>query len=256
MSITMDRSDRMKGRALLSVHDVTPSSLAVLAGFLPFLRDAGIQALNLAIVPRFHGGEAWTDDVALRQALAAGGPALRTEIIQHGYYHSRVGGNERLAGPARVLSGLQSAGEDEFYRLSLREAEERVRSGRGVIEAAFGHPPSVFLPPAWAGGRSLRGLLKNVGFSVTEDHFWVYDLRTGRRTFSPVIAFATRGRLRERLSMGWARFVPGRLAAGTLLRFALHPSDFGSPAVRDLAFRILGRLSRAREWVLYGDTGP
>jgi predicted deacetylase len=253
MSITMDLSDRVRGRALLSVHDVTPSNLAFLAGLLPLLRDVGVTAMNLAVVPRFHDGEAWADDVALRQAVAAGGPAARTEIMQHGCYHARIGGNERLTGLARVRSGLQSAGEDEFYRLDPHEAEDRIRYGRAVIETVFGRPPSVFVPPAWAGALSLRGLLKGLGFSATEDHLWIHDLETGRKILSPAIAFATRSKWRERLSRTWARLVPGRLAAGAILRFAFHPSDLRSPAVRDLALGVLDGLSLTREWMLYED---
>ncbi|HDT14410.1 MAG TPA: DUF2334 domain-containing protein [Candidatus Aminicenantes bacterium] len=253
MSTTMDRSVRALGRALLAVHDVAPSSLAALSELLPELRTAGVSAVNLAVVPRFHGAEEWTGDGDLRRALAAAGPGLRTEIMQHGYTHVRSGGNERLTGGPGLLSRLQSSGEDEFYRLPPIEAEERIRSGRRVLETAFGRRPRVFVPPAWAGGPAFRCLLRRLGYAATEDHFRIYDLAARRKIFAPVIAFATRSPRRERLSMLWARLVRAVAKPGHCLRFVFHPADLGSPRVRPLALDLLAEVAPSREWALYSD---
>jgi hypothetical protein len=106
MSITMNHSTGRKGRALLSVHDVTPGRLSLLADILGDLADRGVSAVNLAIVPRFHGEDAWSDDAAFRKAVAA--PGVRTEVMLHGYFHLRTGENERLPWPFRFRSRLQS----------------------------------------------------------------------------------------------------------------------------------------------------
>lgn len=249
----MDRSDKGLGRALLSVHDVTPSSLGLLTGWLPILREAGVPAVNIAVVPLFRGADTWGDGKALGQALAAAGPSLRTEVLQHGFFHARQGENAELGRLRGLLSRLQSAGEDEFFGLGADASEERVRSGCDIIAAALGRRPRAFIPPAWAGSSALRSVLRKSGFTATEDHLWIYDLGTGRRLLSPVIAFATRDLRRERLSTVWARLVSGNIGPRTILRFAVHPSDLRSPRIRDFLLTILARIAPTCEWRLYED---
>lgn len=249
----MRDSARAAGRALLAVHDVTPANLGFLARLLPVLRDAGVAAVNVAVVPSPLAGGDWGDGSALRQALAAAGPALRTEVLQHGLRHARVGANERLGPARRLMSRLQSAGEDEFFGLDAAEAAARIETGRDIVAAASGRPPRVFIPPAWAGAAALRGPLAGLGFDATEDHFWIHDLAAGRRLFSPVVAFATRSPRRERLSVAWSRTVRSGTPAGAVLRFAVHPADGDSTRVRDVSSALLARISAAREWALYGD---
>ena len=247
----MNHSTGRKGRALLSVHDVTPGCLSLLTDILGDLADRGISAVNLAIVPRFHGEDSWSDAAAFRKAVAA--PGVRTEVMLHGYFHARTGENERLPWPLRFRSRLQSDREDEFFCLGAREAEERIRSGARILEAVLGRRPRAFVPPAWSGNKALRGILRRLGFFATEDHFWIYDLENGRRIPSPVIAFSTRSPRRERLSTLWARLVRRVPLPGTVLRFAVHPSDYSSPAVRALALKLVAEISANYDWRLSGE---
>lgn len=253
----MNHSTGSKGRALLSIHDVTPGCLSILADILGDLAGRDVSAVNLAVVPRFHGEEAWSDDAAFRRTIAGAAPGIRTEVVLHGYFHARVGENEWLPWPRRFRSRLQSDREDEFYCLGPREAEGRIRSGAGILEAVFGRSPRVFVPPAWSGARALRGILRGLGFFATEDHFWIYDLKNGRRVPSPVIAFSTRSPRRERLSTLWARLVKRVPVPGTVLRFAFHPADYRSPATRDFALGLVAELARTYDWCLSGEIpGP
>jgi predicted deacetylase len=252
MSITSTRSAETERPALLSVHDVAPENLGFLADLLRDLADRHVPAVNVAVVPSFHGASMWTAD-AIGRALADVPAGMRTEILLHGCFHARVGGNARLAGWRLLRSRLQSAGEDEFFCLDPHEAEDRIRQGRRIIETAFGAAPGVFLPPAWTGGRALRDVLGRLGFSATEDHFWLYDLRRRRRLASPVIAFATRSAWRARISTLWARAIIRTAASGAILRFAFHPADYSSPAIRSFALGLVEELSRTREWGLYNE---
>lgn len=235
-------------RALCSVHDVRPGCLSLVSDILADLEDRGVTAVGLAVVPRFHGGEDWEGAAAFRDDLAA--RAVRTEVMLHGFFHARVGGNENLPWPRRALSGLLSAGEDEFFGLGRREAEERLLAGAEILERAFGGRPRAFVPPAWAGGRNLRTVLRRLGFRVTEDHLWLYDIERRRKVLSPVVAFATRTPRRERLSLAWARTVRRAGFPGRILRFVLHPSDYSSPATREFALGLAAGLSENYDWIL------
>ncbi|GEM_PF-6364366 len=252
MSISADRSPQPGCRALLSVHDVAPDSLAFLADLLRDLSALRVPAVNLAIVPFFHGRGTWTSQ-EVRRVASAVPPGIRTEVLLHGCYHRRVGANARLPAWRRLLSSIQSAGEDEFFGLPERDTAERVRGGRDAVAAAFGRVPAAFVPPAWSGGPPLRAALKGLGFSLAEDHLWLYEVQRDRRLFAPVIAFATRSPWREWLSARWARAVMRAPARGRLLRFAFHPADYRSPSVRACALGLVEALGRTHEWTLYSE---
>jgi predicted deacetylase len=253
MSIIMKSSDGRKGRALLSVHDITPRWAGEVLDILADLKERSIPAVNLAVVPLHHRRDSWPGAPDFREAIRELGRDLRTEILLHGCYHLRVGGNETLPWTKRLRSRLQSAGEDEFFGLDPGEAAARLDLGRRVLGATFGVRAEGFIPPGWGFSRGLAGVCREHGLAYTEDQLFIHDLRAGKRLFSPVIAFATRSALRESLAGAWSRTVPRLSGGGRVLRLALHPADYRSAKTRERALRTLDRLSREREWRLYRD---
>jgi predicted deacetylase len=182
---------------------------------------------------------------------------MRTEILLHGCFHARVGSNQRLPWLRRLRSRRQSAGEDEFFSLDGSAAEDRVRLGAGILDAAFGQAVRTFVPPAWAGDAQLRDILRRRGFVATEDHLWLYDLRAQRRMFSPAVAFATRTPWRSRLSIAWARLITALPAGDRIVRLAVHPPDWQSPVIRARVLDTVAAMAGTHRWMLYGEIfGP
>ena len=252
----MKGSCRPEDQTLLTVHDVAPPLAREVLDILTDIRERSIPAVNLAVVPLFHGRYDWRDARDFLKAIQTTATDIRTEILLHGYFHLRVGGNAALPWGKRLRSRLQSAAEDEFYGLDPAEAAARLDLGQGVLRTAFGAPAEGFIPPAWGSSRGLDRICLQRGLFYTEDQIFVRDLRTGRRFFSPVVAFATRSAWREGLAGAWSRAFL-RLSGGErILRLALHPADYRSAKTRRLAQRTLDRLSRERQWRLYRDVLP
>lgn len=125
----MKKSKRIKGKALLLVHDVAPPHAREIMAILSDLRELRIPALNLAVISCFHHRYPWPDESPLREAIQSLSAQCRLEIMLHGYYHHRIGSNEFLPWRSRLRSRLQSAAEDEFFKLDSAAAAARIESG-------------------------------------------------------------------------------------------------------------------------------
>ena len=245
-----------RGKALLSVHDISPGRLPAVRGILADLKSLGVTAVNLALVPVFHQAESWRRSEELVAMLETVQTHFRTEILLHGYYHQRIGSNETLPWRSRLRSRLQSADEDEFYGLSVIEIEDRIQKGLNVLAEVFKSKPEGFIPPSWALTREMLTTLRGQGFAYTEDHFHIFDLRTGRKISSPVIAFSSRSAIHRNLSLLWSWWASKRADRKRILRVVLHPEDCQSPKIWATALGLIKKTGAERDWCLYRDTFP
>jgi predicted deacetylase len=249
----MKSSEPDKPRAVLCLHDVAPGQAAAVRKILDDLQAVPVPAVSLALVPAFHQTGSWERNPEGVEMIRSARAEFRAEILLHGYYHQRVGTNKDLPSRNRFRSKLQSADEDEFYGLDLREAEGRIGKGLSVLAAVFQSRPAGFIPPSWVLGKDLTGVLRGLGFSYTEDHFHIIDIRSGHRIRSPLMAFATRSALRRGLSLIWSWGVFQLAARKRILRVALHPADYQSPGIRSFALEMIKKVNAEYEWCLYRD---
>ncbi len=252
----MKNSKKKKGRALLCIHDVTPFFDKEIFGILSDLKRLNLGKINLAVVPFYHEGSSLNDHAAFCQSLMNATEGFQVEILLHGLYHARKGSNQRLSFTNRLRSRLQSAEEDEFFKLVPDEAEKRIQQGFSILEKAFLNKPTGFIPPAWVFEQHVLETIQRLEIPYTENHSFIFLARNDKRVFSPVISFATRSKTREILSLGWAylmRKFPSRRAS---MRFVIHPKDYRSRAVKRAIIKTLKKLDEKYEWALYQDLFP
>lgn len=225
-------------RALLSIHDVMPSSRVAVSAMLaqlfisvPLLRP---QHITLLVIP----GQNWPDDDLdwLRRLSANGHPlaghgwchqAVRRRSLFH-HLHSAVlsrDAAEHLSRPEHELVALVLRCHTWFRQLGLPVGP-------------------LYVPPAWAAGSIGGQALSALPFSLIETLSGVRDSRHGEQHVLPLAGYeadnAWRARLltiSNRMNWQWARH------SGRVVRVGLHPFDL-QYRLADQIIRDLNRVTQ------------
>lgn len=228
-------SPHSRGQALVSLHDVTPAHEARVFAAIDHLRGLGVDALSLLVVPDFHHRAHLAHAPAFcRRLLSVLGP--RDEILLHGFWHLADGkprhGNGKLHVAGRQLvAKVATAGEGEFQALGYAEARDRLVDGLEVLADTLDVRPDGFVAPAWLQEEAVRRACRDVGLSYCEDHLFVHDLRQGRRVLAPALSMASRSWWRRLGSVAAAQLGGRLLPLQPVVRLAVHPNDYGHPAL-------------------------
>lgn len=208
----------MKPKALLSIHDVMPETLAAVHRCLELLRRHGVERSALLVVP----GAGWSPpDLRALRALADAGH----ELLAHGWHHRTQ--------PSGLYHRLHAAcfSRDVAEHLALDTAgiSALMARSRGWFEAQGLPVPAGYVPPAWALGRLRGTALAGQPFAVVETLRGVY-LRGAEEDFRftplPLVGFEADTALRAALLGRWNRLQLRRCRRlGLPLRIALHPGD-------------------------------
>lgn len=205
----------MTMRALVSIHDVMPETLERVGRLLALMPEPVFCGVVLLVVP----GRDWQPSAVAqlmrwqRQGLelAGHGWSHRAESIRGWYHrcHSRWVSRhaaEHLSQPRDALC-------------ELLERNYRWFSHQGL------HPPSLYVPPAWALGALRREDLAACPFSYIETARGLWHLPSGRRRALPLIGFEADTPARAALLRAWNR--ANGLWAGSArpLRLSIHPYD-------------------------------
>jgi predicted deacetylase len=214
-----------------SLHDVSPTWERECEMALDMTHAHGVRPA-LLVVPNFHGEAPLLEFPAFCARLRA----LQTEgheVYLHGYFHearswaekarqtSDTGARARLGHvyAQRIVSG----GEAEFSDVSRSEARERLINGEQTLRSA-GLRIDGFVAPAWSMPSWMHELLRDRGYTFTEDHTRVYNPSTSRSRASVVLNYASRTPARLFSSVAWCRIArPARRILPT--RIAIHPAD-------------------------------
>lgn len=215
---------------VVSVHDVAPSTAAQSRRWLADLDERGIPATLLLIPGPYQGGPRLADEPALvsciTKAIGRG-----HEAALHGYLHEGV-----AAGPhwRRCVDRLLVRGAGEFWSLTRRQAEDRLRAGlEALADADIG--VTGFTPPGWLASPGTRQALAALGFGYWTSHLGVHSLPGGPVRRMPALSHRPDGwgeRAGARLMISAARALA---RSGTPFRIALHPADLGRPGLRHAA---------------------
>jgi len=201
--------------AVVSIHDVMPSTLADVLTTIGFLETRTIAPIFLLVVP----GKTWNaEQVGKLKHLQQKGCLL----AGHGWAHHA----ERIVGFRHTLHAcLFSRNVAEHLALDRHGIVALIRHCYGWFGEMGLDPPALYVPPAWAMGSISRTQLRTLPFRYFEYLSGVYDGKADRFYRLPLVGYEA-----DRL---W-RVAPLRLWNGVnlalarhtgLLRIAIHPHD-------------------------------
>ncbi|HMB55246.1 MAG TPA: polysaccharide deacetylase family protein [Thermoanaerobaculia bacterium] len=233
---------------VVSLHDVHLDSWRDYAPFVDELAERGVGRTSLLVVPHWRDRPMADDPEMidwLRRLADAG-----HEIVLHGWRHRadpvRGGFLPRLVG------GVYTAGEGEFYQLGYPEARRRLEAGRDELVAA-GLPPAGFVAPAWLLSGLARRAVSDLGFPYTTYLHRFELLPEGPRHYAPSLVFSLRSAWRKRVSLTWIPLWAKLNARAALLRVAVHPIDLGDEAGRAAMLRLSAAAAARRRVRTYAE---
>lgn len=223
-------------QALVSLHDVTPAHGDTIFRAIDYLRQRGVAALTLLVVPNYHHRADLRDHTEFCQRLRRElGP--RDEIVLHGLYHLADTAPETAGG--KLAAATLTAGEGEFQALGFDEAKARITKGLKILNRHFGERPQGFVAPAWLQNDDAVRAAAACGLRWCEDHAFLYDLATGAHILAPALSYASRDPMRRLGSRTAARASARLLPKLRTVRLAVHPGDFGYPELLRSLDRVL-----------------
>lgn len=239
-------------RLIVSIHDVSPTfavPIAMLAERIEAI--LGGPRFAMLVVPDHWGAARLDRDPGFGRRLREWADA-GVEMFLHGWFHRDASAHQRTA---RALKAkYMTAGEGEFLGLDADEAENRMRAGRDMVEQAIGRPVAGFIAPAWLYGPGAHTALKACDFALAEDHFRVWQPRTGAIVArGPVVTWASRSPARTASSLAVAavaRTMPDWMPA---MRVAVHPGDVTKDSLLTSIDRTLRTLAERRTVSRYAD---
>lgn len=225
---------------LVSIHDVSPRTLAACQRLRDALGAVGVARATLLVIPEHHGGTAVWEDAATRRWLRARA-AAGDELAQHGHVHLA------RRHPARVLDRARAAlltrGEGECVSQRVDERFAMLGPVRRRLEEAVGTTLAGFVAPAWLAPADLDDALAAVGFRWHERRSALCELRTRARIRAPVVSFAGGSPSRVALSRLYAQLTARRTERAGVRRLAIHPCDIAT-SVRLEAVELATRFVR------------
>jgi predicted deacetylase len=235
--------------ALISLHDVSPLTLADCRAALQMFRELGLAPSDLTcfVIPFHESRRAIDQDaetLAFLRELADGGATL----VMHGLTHRMIGRAWTPSGWFRAH--VFARGQGEFFRCDAADAERRLDQGREIFRrAGLESALRGFIPPAWLLSRAAREVVDRAGFEFYE----LFDgiVYRGRRLVPRVIGWGSLSEIEARATAIYAAVQSFLPPADT--RLAVHPADMARPSQRRAVRRVLARVLRRLRPVSYRD---
>ena len=233
---------------VVSLHDVSPLTQTLCESILAQFQELGIRQTSLLVIPNHHRQAPITQDSSFRSWLARKVDADHEPVL-HGYFHQR----ERQ-GRDSLFSGLTTeiytAGEGEFFDLSMVEASDRLQ--RGLDDLAF-LPRKVvgFVAPAWLLSAEAEIAVRKLDFRYTTRLGCVQIFGRSDEVRSRSLVWSTRANWRAVMSLAWNRGLAIATAEAPLIRIAIHPPDLLHAAVWRQIRQLVAGIRQGRECVSY-----
>jgi predicted deacetylase len=201
--------------ALISIHDVMPSTLPDVFSTIAFLESRRIAPMVLLVVP----GKAWNaEQIGELKKLQQKGYLLGG----HGWAH-RV---ERIKGVHHTLHAcLFSRNVAEHLALDRHGIAVLIRHCYDWFGEMGLDPPALYVPPAWAMGSIFRSQLRTLPFRYFEYFSGVYDGKSERFCRLPLVGYEADRPWRVAPLLLWNEINLALARHTGLLRIAIHPHD-------------------------------
>lgn len=202
-------------KALFSIHDVMPETLAAVAETLDHCETSGIRPLTLLVVP----GREW-DPAGL--ATLRNWAGRGHELAAHGWVHRtrprRLYHRIHAFLVSRTVAEHLACEPDEVCGLMQRSGDWFARNGLPA--------PVFYVPPAWALGRLSPAAARTLPFERIETTSGFRFTQTWNRVPLPLVGYEADTRLRAVFLKGWnALQIRRAKRSGRPLRVSIHPHD-------------------------------
>lgn len=221
-------------RALVSIHDVMPSTQAAVTAMLRLLQREIPQLCSSQITLLVVPGKPWCrQSLAWLHALARAGHPL----AGHGWHHAAC----RPRTPYHLLhSLLLSRNAAEHLSLSHQALTQLVQNCAGWFLQQGLPLPELYVPPAWAAGKLTPSQWQALPFQQLETLRGVHNLRKQTLQLLPLTGYEADTALRVLMLKRFNRWNLRRADFHKRpVRIALHPFDLqyalAQNAIKDLA---------------------
>ena len=235
---------------LVSLHDVSPLTLADCERALALLRGAGLEpdALTVLAIPR-HEGRAPLDEDAPTVRFLRGLADAGATLVMHGLTHRMPG---RAWSPAGFVRGhVFARGQGELLRATTDEAMRALDEGAATLRrAGLEAATRAFVPPAWLLSSAARAVVERAGFAFHETFAGI--VHAGRVRAPRVIGWGSLNAVETIATAAYAG-AQSRLPARDT-RVAVHPADMRRASQPRAIARALARLrerTRAQSYETY-----
>lgn len=235
---------------VVSIHDIAPSSRAVVEKILAELEHWGVRVCSLLVVPDYHRAEPMTEDqpfLSWLHRLESQGH----EVVIHGYFHSRPRkADESLE--EKLITRFYTRDEGEFFDLPYEEAFRRITKAYEAFRQA-GLSPVGFIAPAWLLGAEGERAARDAGMEYTTRLREVTDLRSGDNFVARSLVYSVQNKWRRAASLVWNLGAVQMTRSNALLRLSIHPPDYAFPAIWSQIKRFTTGMTAARTSTTYRD---
>jgi uncharacterized protein len=233
---------------VVSLHDVSPLTLARCEKILSDLSKSGVHQVSLLAIPNHHGRAPVREDGSFQSWLAR---QVETghEPVLHGYFHQR---QKRRADSwfSKLTTEVYTAGEGEFFDLSFDSAAKLL--GDGLADLAF-LPRKVigFVAPAWLLSEAAEKAVRSTGFTYTTRIGCVRSFKPLSEIKSRSLVWSTRAKWRVSASLYWNRVLAIAKGNAPVLRVSIHPADIDQSRVWQQIGEIIETACKERECISY-----
>ena len=235
---------------VVSIHDVAPSTQAIVEKVISELIHKGVRRCSLLLVPDYHHQGASMKDrqfVSWLRSLEAAG----NEIVIHGYFHERPR-RARASFLEKFVTQFYTEGEGEFYDLGYDEAFRRIKTAREEF-LACGLKPRGFVAPAWLLSSEGERAARDAEMEYTTRLRTVRDLRSGETFPARSLVYSVRNNWRRAVSLAWNAALSRVLESKSLLRLSIHPADFSHPTIWRQIVDLISKMDGRRTPTTYQD---
>lgn len=223
---------------MLVLHDVAPQTWADYQPFVEAVDQLGGVPMTLLVVPDFHHHDALAAQPQFCRTLE-NRIALGDELALHGFFHADDGPPPNT--PWEYFMRRIYTWEGEFYRLTEREAFERLGHGLDVF-ARQGWPVEGFVAPAWLMSEGTKRALRQLPLSYTSDTQHLYRLPDFDAVRAPGLVWSAGSAWRRGASRLISDWRLKKWAREGSVRLGLHPVDMRHPYSRQYWLDTLGQL--------------
>jgi predicted deacetylase len=233
---------------VVSLHDVSPLTQPLCAKILSDLADLRVYRTSLLVIPNHHGHAPISENRSFQSWLIRQ-VDVGHEPVLHGYFHQRQM-EKADSWISKLTTEIYTAGEGEFFDLSLDEATKAL--GDGLKDMAFLSRKVVgFVAPAWLLSDAAEKGAKNMGFVYTTRIGSIRILKPSKEVKSRSLVWSTRAAWRVLASLGWNKALAIAKNGAPILRVSIHPADVQHKLIWWQIRKIITTARRERECIPY-----